>query len=109
MGVKKVIKLTNKKLIKKYKLTEVTAEDVMEITGVTSKATALKRMNCKDEESMLALKGSKQGYEYSQEHMARRRRDYHLDMFSNKEKKEKFIQENRPYYDKWFRLALAKI
>ena len=109
MGTKKVRKLTDKKLIKKYKLTEVTAEDVMQITGVTSKATALKRMACAKESSMLAKKGSKEGYEYAKKQHADRRREYHLDMFSSKKKKVKFIKESRPYYDKWFRLALAKI
>ena len=67
-------KLTDKALIKKHGAV-LTADDVMRITGVASKATALKRMNCANEHAMLAKKGERAGYEYSQENKQRVRTD----------------------------------
>ena len=88
--------------------TVINAEDVMRITGITSKATALKRMNCADEKVMLAKKGKKAGYEYSKEHAARNSTDS-LTQFRSKSQKTKWIIQNRPYYDYWFRKVLKII
>jgi len=90
--------------------TVLNADDVMRITGVASKATALKRMNCADEKTMLAKKGVRAGYEYSQENLNKKKaRTDSLVHFRTKEKKEEWIKENRPFYNSWFRLAMAKI
>lgn len=86
----------------------LTADDVMRITGVESKATALKRMNCADENKMLAKKGKKVGYEYSQENMSKRRTDS-LVQFKTPYRYKKWIQENRPFYDDHFRLVLKTV
>lgn len=90
--------------------TVLNADDVMRITGVASKATALKRMNCADEKTMLAKKGVRAGYEYSQENLQQKKgRSDSLVHFRTKAKKEAWIIKNRPFYDFDFRLALIKI
>ena len=100
-------KLTDKALIKKHGAV-LTADDVMRITGVASKATALKRMNCADEHAMLAKKGVRAGYEYSQENKGKIRTDS-LVQFKTPYRYKKWIQENRPFYDDYFRLVLKTI
>jgi hypothetical protein len=102
------IKIDDNLTLKKGEV--LTADDVMRITGVESKATALKRMNCADEKTMLAKKGVRAGYEYSQENLNKKKiRTDSLLQFCSKEKKEQWIKDNRPFYDSWFRLAMAKI
>ena len=100
-------KLTDKALIKEHGAV-LTADDVMRITGVASKATALKRMNCADEHAMLAKKGERAGYEYSQENKHRIRTDS-LVQFKTKYRYKKWIEENRPFYDDMFKLVLKNI
>ena len=90
--------------------TVLNADDVMRITGVASKATALKRMNCADEKTMLAKKGVRAGYEYSQENLQQKKaRTDSLVQFRTKYRYENWIKKNRPFYDFDFRLALTKI
>lgn len=102
------IKIDDNLTLKKGEV--LTADDVMRITGVESKATALKRMNCADEKTMLAKKGVRAGYEYSQENLQKvKNTTDSLTQFRSKERKEQWIIENRPFYDASFRLAMAKI
>ena len=103
----KLRRLKDKALIKKYGAV-LNAEDVMRITGIASKATALKRMNCADEKTMLAKKGERAGYEYSQENKHRIRTDS-LVQFTTKYRHQKWIEENRPFYDEMFRLVLKTV
>ena len=84
--------------------TVIGALDVMRITGITSKATALKRMNCVDEDKMLAPKGSRMHYEYSIEHM-----HYQKVQTQKQEKYEKNILETRSSYDPMWRLVMRTI
>ena len=84
--------------------TVIGALDVMRITGITSKATALKRMNCVDEDKMLAPKGSRMHYEYSIEHM-----NYQKVQTQKQEKYEKNILDNRSAYDPMWRLVMRTI
>jgi hypothetical protein len=100
-------KLTDKALIKEHGAV-LTADDVMRITGVASKATALKRMNCADEHAMLAKKGVRAGYEYSQENKKHIRTDS-LVQFKTKYRYNKWIEKNRPFYDDMFRLVLKTV
>ena len=84
--------------------TVIGALDVMRITGITSKATALKRMNCVDEDKMLAPKGSRMHYEYSIEHM-----HYQKVQTQKQERYEKNILETRSSYDPMWRLVMRTI
>jgi len=84
--------------------TVIGALDVMRITGITSKATALKRMNCVDENKMLAPKGSRMHYEYSIEHM-----HYQKVQTQKQEKYEKTILDTRSFYDPMWRLVMRTI
>jgi len=84
--------------------TVIGALDVMRITGITSKATALKRMDCVDEDKMLAPKGSRMHYEYSIVAM-----HYKKVQTQKQEKYEKNILDNRSAYDPMWRLVMRTI
>ena len=90
--------------------TVLNADDVMRITGVASKATALKRMNCANEKTMLAKKGVRAGYEYSQENLQQKKASTDsLVQFRTKYRYENWIKNNRPFYDDLFRLVLKTV
>jgi len=84
--------------------TVIGALDVMRITGITSKATALKRMDCVDEDKMLAPKGSRMHYEYSIVAM-----HYKKVQTQKQEKYENNILETRSFYDPMWRLVMRTI
>ena len=96
MGASKFRTLENGKVID--------AEYVMLKTGISCKATALKRMDSETQEQMLAPKGSRMHYEYSIEHM-----HYQKVQTQKQEKYEKNILDNRSAYDPMWRLVMRTI
>jgi hypothetical protein len=86
-----------------------TAEDVMRVTGLTSKQTAIKRMDMANtDEQMLTKKGVHGDYGYCKNVVVGKKKNG-LEMFSTKNKREKYIRDTRPYYDSLFRLVLRII
>jgi len=86
-----------------------TAEDVMRVTGLTTKQTAIKRMDMANtEEQMLTKKGIHGDYGYCKNIVAVKKKNG-LDMFESETKREKYIKATRPYYDSMFRLVLKTI
>ena len=82
----------------------IDAAYVMLITGISSKATALKRMDSETQEQMLALKGERMGYSYSRKAM---------DIQKTKTQKEKKVEDNiqatRSAYDPMWQLIMKTI
>tara|TARA_R110001583_G_scaffold130704_1_gene282427 strand:+ start:1181 stop:1504 length:324 start_codon:yes stop_codon:yes gene_type:complete len=107
MGTTKTRVLVDQELIDKHGAV-ITAEDVMRITGITSKTTALKRMDSETDQQVLSKKGARMGYAYSEAHQ-KNKPNYKLEHFSNKARRDKHIKATRPYYDPWFRMALKII
>jgi len=96
MGASKFRTLENGKVID--------AEYVMLKTGISCKATALKRMDSETQEQMLAPKGARMGFAYSRKAM-----DIQKTKTQKEKKIEENIQANRSAYDPLWQLVMRTI